>query len=148
MELLSKYVEFKNGKKRPDGRGTIPVYGGNGVLDYTDESNMKCGVVIGRVGVYCGSVFFVEDECWVSDNAIKAMCRENMDLNFLYYLLSSLQLNERRIGTSQPLLTQSILNNIEVEIPSLEIQKKISSLLRILDKKIEVNRNINENLVA
>ena len=87
MELLSKYVEFKNGKKRPDTKGLIPVYGGNGILDYTNVSNMDNGVVIGRVGAYCGSVFLVKDECWVSDNAIKAICYDNIDLSYLYYLL-------------------------------------------------------------
>ena len=146
MELLSKYVEFKNGKKRPTSKGIIPVYGGNGILDYTNTANMQSGVVIGRVGVYCGSVFLVREECWVSDNAIKAMCKENMDLGYLYYLLSSLHLNERRIGTSQPLLTQNILNNIEVEIPKLAIQKKISSTLESLDEKIKLNNAINNNL--
>ena len=146
MELLSKYVEFKNGKKRPTSKGFIPVYGGNGILDYTNTANMQSGVVIGRVGVYCGSVFLVREECWVSDNAIKAMCKENMDLGYLYYLLSSLHLNERRIGTSQPLLTQNILNNIEVEIPELAIQKKISSTLELLDEKIKLNNEINNNL--
>ena len=148
MKLLSKYVEFKNGKKRPTSKGTIPVYGGNGILDYTNTANMQSGVVIGRVGVYCGSAFLVREECWVSDNAIKAMCKENMDLGYLYYLLSSLHLNERRIGTSQPLLTQSILNNIEVEIPELAIQKKISSILELLDEKIKLNNEINNNLAA
>lgn len=83
MELLSKYVEFKNGKKRPISKGIIPVYGGNGILDYTNTANMQSGVVIGRVGVYCGSVFLVREECWVSDNAIKAMCKENMDLEII-----------------------------------------------------------------
>lgn len=146
MKLLSKYVEFKNGKKRPTSKGTIPVYGGNGILDYTNIANMQSGVVIGRVGVYCGSVFLVREECWVSDNAIKAMCKENMDLGYLYYLLSSLHLNERRIGTSQPLLTQSILNNIEVEIPELAIQKRTSSILELFDEKIKLNNKINNNL--
>lgn len=146
MEFLSKYVEFKNGKKRPSTKGSIPVYGGNGVLDYTNTSNMKSGIVIGRVGAYCGSVFLAKDECWVSDNAIKAICYGNMDLNYLYYLLSSLHLNERRIGTSQPLLTQNILNNIEVDVPTLEIQKKVSNVLKVLDEKIQLNIEINNNL--
>lgn len=146
MELLSKYVQFKNGKKRPDTKGSIPVYGGNGILDYTATSNMKSGVVIGRVGAYCGSVFLSKEECWVSDNAIKAICYDNMDLIFLYYLLSSLHLNERRIGTSQPLLTQNILNNIEVNVPTLAIQKNIASVLELLDEKIRLNNEINNNL--
>ena len=146
MELLSKYVEFKNGKKRPDSKGSIPVYGGNGILDYTDVANMQSGIVIGRVGVYCGNVFLVRDKCWVSDNAIKAICHENIDLGYLYYLLSSLHLNERRIGTSQPLLTQKILNNIEVDVPGLTTQKKIASLLGLFDSKIKLNNEINGNL--
>ena len=71
-----------------------------------------------------------------------------MDLGYLYYLLSSLHLNERRIGTSQPLLTQNILNNIEVEIPELAIQKRISSILELFDEKIKLNNKINNNLAA
>lgn len=148
MELLSKYVEFKNGKKRPNAKGTIPVYGGNGILDYTNDSNMENGVVIGRVGVYCGSVFLVKDECWVSDNAIKAICKQGMDLGYLYYLLLSLRLNEMRIGTSQPLLTQTILNSIEVDVPNLKTQKKIAGILDSLDEKIRTNNKINNNLAA
>lgn len=146
MELLSKYVEFKNGKRRPRSKGDIPVYGGNGILDYTDASNMEKGVIIGRVGAYCGSVFLTKSECWVSDNAIKATCKENMDLDYLYYLLSSLRLNTRRIGTSQPLLTQNILNNLKVNVPDLLMQKKISSTLSRVDEKIANNNEINNNL--
>ena len=71
-----------------------------------------------------------------------------MDLSYLYYLLSSLRLNERRIGTSQPLLTQNILNNIEVDVPDLAIQKKIASILESLDEKIALNNAINNNLAA
>ena len=146
MALLSNFVEFKNGKKRPPGKGKTPVYGGNGILDYTNDSNMDNGVIIGRVGVYCGNVFLAKEKCWVSDNAIKGICRDNINTTYLYYLLSSLHLNERRIGTSQPLLTQNILNNIEVNIPSLEIQKRISSILETLDNKIMLNNEINNNL--
>ena len=72
MELLSKYVEFKNGKKRPDTKGLIPVYGGNGILDYTNVSNMDNGVVIGRVGAYCGSVLSpLIDGCILLNKAIE-----------------------------------------------------------------------------
>ena len=90
--------------------------------------------------------YLTKNKCWVSDNAIKARCKQNMDLAFLYYLLSSLHLNLRSIGTSQPLLTQNILNNIEVDVPDLLLQKKISSILLRLDEKIELNTKINNNL--
>lgn len=148
LSLLSEYVDFKNGKKRPNENGNIPVYGGNGILGYANISNMESGVIIGRVGAYCGSVFLSNEECWVSDNAIKAICHDNICISYLYYLLVYLQLNKKRIGTSQPLLTQGILNNIEVNIPKLAIQENIVKILETVDEKIKLNNKINENLAA
>lgn len=146
MSLLSEYIEFKNGKKRPAKQGVYPVYGGNGILSFVEQYNLDIGVVIGRVGAYCGSVFLSEGKCWVSDNAIGGKNRPNADLDYIYYLLKGLRLNSRQIGTSQPLLTQEILNNIQVQIPRLEIQKRIVNIIKPLDEKIKVNEQINHNL--
>lgn len=148
MPLLQEYIEFRNGRKRPRESGSYPVYGGNGVLDYADEYNFEGGMVIGRVGAYCGSVYLPSGKYWVSDNAISAKAKKNMDLQFAYYLLKNLRLNERRIGTSQPLLTQEILNCIEVNVPEKETQKKIGRVLALFDKKILINEQINDNLAA
>ena len=148
MNKLSEYVEFKNGKKRPNQCGEYPVYGGNGILDYANQYNLDGGVIIGRVGVYCGSVFIENSKCWVSDNAISAKNKANMNRDYLYYLLKALKLNERRIGTSQPLLTQSILNNIEVEVPDVHYQMNAAGILKSLDQKIKLNEAINKNLSA
>ena len=63
-----------------------------------------------------------------------------------YYLLKSLRLNERRIGTSQPLLTQEILNRIVINCPDIMQQRKIAAVLSAIDNKIELNTAINENL--
>ncbi len=142
---LGSLVTFKNGKKRPETSGNFPVYGGNGVLGYTDKWNNENCVVIGRVGAYCGSVFREKGKCWISDNAICGVAN-NENIEYLYYLLRSLRLNQRHIGTSQPLLTQEILNSIQVSVPSYSTQNKIASILRCLDDKIELNNKINDNL--
>lgn len=143
---LKEIINFKNGKKKPVEEGIIPVYGGNGVLGYVNQFNLRKGIAIGRVGAYCGSVYYSNKECWISDNAIQAINNNNSDMLFDYYLLKFLRLNERRIGTGQPLLTQEILNRIEIKCPPLQIQRKIASILSILDDKIELNNKINENL--
>ena len=143
---LSSIISFSNGKKRPKSSGCIPVYGGNGVLDYADSYNYENCIIIGRVGVYCGSVYYEHDKCWVSDNAIAALPLDCTDIYFAYYLLKSLHLNERHIGTSQPLLTQGILNNIECSIPALSEQIQIGNILHEIDSKIALNYSINENL--
>lgn len=145
---LSEIIIFKNGKKKPSDIGNYPIYGGNGILGYAGESNMENSVIIGRVGAYAGSVFYEPNKLWVSDNAISAVAKENSNIIFDYYLLSSLRLNERQIGTGQPLLTQNILNNIEVNIPSLEIQNEIAKILFSLDNRIIENKKINHHLVA
>ena len=143
---LSDFISFKNGKKRPIEEGTVPVYGGNGVLGYTNLFNNQNCVIIGRVGAYCGAVYYEANKCWVSDNAIVGNEKENVDIKFLYYSLKTLSLNQRHIGTSQPLLTQEILNKIEVDLPDLGTQKKIAKILSALDDKIECNNQINKNL--
>lgn len=144
---LGDIITFKNGKKKPAEEGTIPIYGGNGILGYTDRSNYKNCIAVGRVGAYCGSVYYEPGECWISDNAIAATPKADVDIYFAFYLLKSLNLNQRHIGTSQPLLTQEILNKIECQIPDLDIQKKISNILRTMDGKVECNTAINRNLL-
>lgn len=143
---LSSIIQFKNGKKRPVQTGVIPVYGGNGILGYAENDNYSNCVIIGRVGAYCGSVYYESNKCWVSDNAIAALPKENTDIRFIYYLLKGLHLNKRHIGTSQPLLTQEILNRIDCPIPPVDIQMQISSMLSAIDDKIETNQIINDNL--
>ena len=143
---LRDVIHFKNGKKRPASEGNIPVYGGNGVLGYAGESNYEHCIIIGRVGAYCGSVYLEEGKCWVSDNAIAAVPTGGNDIKFFYYLLKGLRLNERHIGTSQPLLTQEILNKINCEVPSYPEQQRIAKLLGSLDRKINVNQKLNDNL--
>ena len=117
---LGELMTFGNGKSRPKTDGPIPVYGGNGVLSYTDHHNVENAVLIGRVGAYCGSVYLEQGICWVSDNAIFAKSKITKDEFFDYFLLKRLNLFNHHVGTGQQLLTQEILNNIEVPKPVTE----------------------------
>lgn len=117
---LGELMTFGNGKSRPKTDGPIPVYGGNGVLSYTDHHNIENAVLIGRVGAYCGSVYLEQGICWVSDNAIIAKSKITKDEFFDYFLLKRLNLFNHHVGTGQQLLTQEILNNIEVPKPVTE----------------------------
>ena len=143
---LSDILDFKNGKKRPPDEGSIPVYGGNGILGYTNDYNYENCIAIGRVGAYCGSVYYEKGPCWISDNAIAALPKEKADIIYAYYLLKSLKLNERRIGTSQPLLTQGILNKISADILPYDQQVKVGKILKRFDNAIQLNDGINANL--
>lgn len=140
---------LKNGKKRPTSQGTIPVYGGNGIMDYVDVYNDEYNIVVGRVGAYCGCVYLSKGKCWVSDNAISVKAKQGTDNKFLFYLLCNQNINHYHIGGAQPLMTQDIISRIEVSIPkSEEHQHQIAIILSALDSKIENNNKINANLEA
>ena len=145
--LLKEIIEFKNGKKKPSSKGSIPIYGGNGILGYTDQSNHNGeSLIIGRVGAYCGCVYSHYGQCWVSDNAIVGKVNDGNDFYYCYYLLKRLNLNSRHVGSGQPLMTQEILNNIEINIYDYETQRKVGKILKNIDDKIKINSEINNNL--
>ncbi|QFS18196.1 restriction endonuclease subunit S [Acinetobacter indicus] len=147
---LSDVLKFGNGKSRPKEYGTIPVYGGNGILDYTNSSNYQDEtIVIGRVGAYCGATYYEDKQIWVSDNALSAKALNRNDAKFLYYFLKNLDLNQFAQGSSHPLLTQTLLNSIEVVVPSSPLeQKAIASVLSSLDDKIDLFHRQNKTLEA
>ena len=146
---LGDVIDFKNGKSVKKSDGIIPIYGGNGILGYTDKSNFSHTIVVGRVGAYCGSIHVEDNSCWVPDNAIAGVPKEGQDLTYLYYVLKSLNLNSKQIGSSQPLITQSMLKDMVVDIEiDIEKQKKIANSISIIDQKIQINNQINQELEA
>ncbi len=144
--VLEDVVLFKNGKKRPNKRGEYPSYGGNGIIDFVAEFNYENIIAIGRVGAYCGSLYRIISKCWISDNAICAQSRDNTYM-YCFYLLKYLKLNSKSEGTGQPLLTQSILNQIKVVKPINKIIQKFDKITDILFTN-EKNINIQNNLLS
>ena len=134
---IENIATLANGKKVKDTStdAIYPIYGGNGVMGYSNSNNASDVVIIGRVGAYCGSVHYSKGKCWISDNAISATVREGNSIEYLYYLLSSLNINRHHIGGAQPLMTQGIIKNIEIPKHTYSEQKKI-----------ETNRKINTRL--
>jgi type I restriction enzyme S subunit len=148
---LGSVLEFANGRASPArvSGNPYPVYGSNGIIGYASEANAdEATIVIGRVGSYCGSLYFAKDRCWVTDNAIRATALGDNDPRYLFYLLNTLALNNWRAGSGQPLLNQDILSRIPISIPDAVEQRAIAAILGALDDKIELNRRMNETLEA
>ena len=73
------------------------------------------------------------------------------DEDYLYYLICSPLVRDAAIksmvGSSGRQRVQTdVVQNIEIDLPPIAAQKRIGSLLRSLDDKIELNNKINENL--
>src|SRR5690349_9657459 len=120
---LKELFELSSGKSiKPDGDGTYPAFGSNGLIGRANESLFDAGIIIGRVGAYCGSTALSTSPFWASDNTIVARPKEEIDLRFAYFLLSNAALNRHAGGAAQPLLTQATLKPLRFTIPSLLTQ--------------------------
>lgn len=73
--------------------------------------------------------------------------KENSN-EFIYYLLKYITPNIELIagGSTFKEISASAFKNIEVEVPNLETQEKIASILSALDDKIEINNEMNKTL--
>lgn len=147
---LGEIISLGNGKVRPKEIGNIPIYGGNGILGYCNNYNYKGEtIIIGRVGAYCGSVYYENRPIWISDNALAVKPKNGYSTKFLYYFLKTLRLHEYAEGSSHPLLTQTLLNTIDVLfINNIQEQNHIASILGSLDNKIDLLHRENETLEA
>ena len=75
-----------------------------------------------------------------------------LNADFLYYLLTqntlvdALQAIAEQSTSAYPAIKPLDIENLEIEIPDLVTQKKISDILSSLDRKIAKNAEINKNL--
>jgi type I restriction enzyme, S subunit len=138
---LADIAFFFNGKSRPNEEGTIPIYGGNGILGYTNKSNYSGkSIIIGRVGAYCGSLYYENKEIWVSDNALLVKAKNERQTHYLFFLLKTLDLNSMAEGSSHPLLTQTLLKSIEVSQPPKDKIEEFDGQFESWRNKIELNQ--------
>lgn len=127
--------------------GKYPVYGGNGLRGYADRSNFEgeCAI-IGRQGAYCGNVRYFKGEAYMTEHAVVCQANEKADTYYLSALLSTLHLERLSGQSAQPGLAVGTLSVQEINLPSLETQRRIASILSSLDRKIELNNKINADL--
>jgi type I restriction enzyme S subunit len=142
---LNQFLEFKNGKTSPkrSDKGKFAVFGSNGEIGRSDSANAAGPlIVIGRVGSYCGSLFYSEADAWVTDNAIVCSSKDSRDTRYWYYALQTLGLNGRSSGSGQPLLNQGVLGGIAFDPPEPEERRVIAAILGALDDKIAANTQL------
>lgn len=95
-----------------------------------------------------------DSEDYVASTKLMVLRKSSEEVNahFLFQILKSdniinrLQvLAETRSGTF-PQITYTELSNLKINLPTVQEQKAIANILSILDKKIEINSQINKKL--
>lgn len=147
---LSKLATIKYGKNQKkvlSEDGNIPIYGTGGLMGYaTTALYDKPSVLIGRKGTI-GKVKYVEHPFWTVDTLFYTIINADIVIpKYLYYVMSLIDLNNYNEGTTIPSLRTETLNRLEFDIPSIEEQETVLSCLNPIDRKIELNNAINNNL--
>lgn len=128
--------------------GSVRVFGSNGPVGWTDKALAKGpGVVLGRKGAYRG-VQYSEGDFFVIDTAYYVAPKTDLDMRWLYYAIRHHKLGEIDDGSPIPSTTRAAVYVRELAVPPRDVQQKIARVLGAIDKKIDVNRRINQTLEA
>jgi len=119
------------------------------IARYTVDSGDILISVVGTIGLIA-IVGESLDKANQTENCDKIVNIKDLDRDYLYYYLTSSigqeEIRKGIVGAVQPKLPLKNVQDITVKYPTLKMQKKIVSILNIIDKKIFVNDEINRNL--
>lgn len=120
--------------------GAFPVFGGNGINGWHDSCNVpKDTIIIGRVGVYCGSIHLTTKESWVTDNAlIVRILSKSLNLIYLSEALKISNLNQYAGRSAQPLVSGSRIYPVEILVPDLTLQTKFEKAILSLKDSLSM----------
>ena len=147
-DVCSRLSSGKNIKASEiSSEGEYPVFGGNGQRGFTNHFNFdgECAI-IGRQGAFCGNVRYFSGKAYMTEHAVVVCANDKSNIRYLAYLLSRMQLGHLSGQSAQPGLSVKVLAQQEIELPPIEYQNKIASILGSIEEKIALNTAINDNL--
>ena len=126
---VSDFASIKGGKQLPKdkfaGDGTVPVFGGAGLMGYTSDYNAEGFIIsVGRVGAYCGQFFAYSGPAWINNNASLITCKKGVSGEWTYLSLRNLDIDLIKKGAAQPFVSNSDIAAMEIISPSTYILEK------------------------
>ena len=118
MVDISSGKSLKMNKYNPSGK--YPILGANGEIGRTSNYLLDERVIFtGRVGTL-GNIFISATKAWLSDNTLIIKPIDN-HFYYVYYALKNIGFKNLNVGSTQPLIRQSDLKNIELLLPENNI---------------------------
>ena len=128
---LGDYASVTTGKglKRDEfiDNGIYPVLGANGEIGRTNNYLTEDRLILtGRVGTL-GKVIISKDKVWISDNVLIIKPHAAIYFYPIYFNLKRTEFENLNVGSTQPLVTQTDLKNIDFSLPSGDILKSFEN---------------------
>lgn len=110
-------------------------------------------IIISNVGANVGTVFKcpkLNTKMSLAPNAIMLKTRGNDDFYYYWFRSTNGQHSLQSIvtGSAQPKFNKTNFRDLEVPVPPVDVQNKIANYLLAIDNKIQLNKQINDNLAA
>ena len=147
---IGEVLKFEYGKGLPKDRrkknGEFPVYGSSGIVGYHNHYlvNEDC-IVVGRKGSI-GSVFLSLNPCWPIDTTYYVKNVSSLNIKFLYYHLSYINLKIVEKSTAIPGLSRDDIYVRRIILPPLEEQRQIAEIIEELFSELDAGRRQLESV--
>lgn len=138
---IGELYKFEYGKGLPEARrdsaGSIPVYGSSGIIGYHSQALVNISsIIIGRKGG-AGEVYLSKLPSYPIDTTYFIVVSNNLNLEFSYYLLKSLNLGSLDRSTAIPGLNRDDAYKLKISLPSLPEQHRIVTKLEELFTQLD-----------
>lgn len=137
---LGEIAKLEYGDSLPEDKragGKVPVYGSNGIVGYHSSAFLKGpGIIIGRKGTV-GAVVWSDKDFWPIDTTYYVTLQREVDFKWLYYLLSSLHLENLNLPGGVPGINREQVHDLYIPLPLEKEQNKISNILTMVDDLID-----------
>lgn len=119
------------------------------ISKYTVKTGDVVLSIVGTIGLVA-IVGRTLDGANLTENCVKLSSFHGVNRDFLYYYLRSdygqQEIRCGTVGAVQAKLPIKNIQNIAINLPEYTTQERIASLLLSIDRKIELNQKINDNL--
>ena len=107
--------------------------------------------LVSNIRPYFKKVWQAKHDGGCSNDVLVFQGKANVDKDFLYYILANDDFFAYSMatskGTKMPRGDKKSIMQYELQLFDIKNQKRIASILKVLDKKIELNNAINKNLL-
>lgn len=126
---VAKFVSSGTTTRR-DSRGKYPLYGSTGQIDRTNRREFTGpSILVARVGANAGSIYVVDGSYGVTDNTLVVRLAPGHNRSFFAQYLELAELNRMVYGSGQPLVTGSMLKNLDVPVVDSAEQARVAAAL-------------------
>lgn len=116
------------------------------------QSFLVGDVLVSNIRPYFKKIWFADFDGGCSNDVLVFRAKEGVSKRFLYYVLADDAFFDYSMatskGTKMPRGDKAAIMKYEVPHYTFEEQERIAGILEVLDKKIQLNAEINENLAA